>query len=237
MKNHMKHFCFIDPRTKILLLFLCVGISLIAPSIKYELFLVVIIALFGLYQQVIRYTVISFVIYLIVYALTLCILTCQSEFQIALTAFFGLVHKVYPCGMISGIIISTTHVGEFLTAMYKMHIPQKIIIPLTVMLRYLPAIKKDLGYIKDAMHLRDISPTWKGFLKNPLLTMECIYVPLMMRASLTADELTIAAITRGIENPVKRTSLIHLGFHIQDGCVILIFIIIACLTWISGVYL
>ena len=88
MKNHMKHFCFIDPRTKILLLFLCVGISLIAPSIKYELFLVVIIALFGLYQQVIRYTVISFVIYLIVYALTLCILTCQSEFQIALTAFF-----------------------------------------------------------------------------------------------------------------------------------------------------
>lgn len=33
------------------------------------------------------------------------------------------------------------------------------------------------------------------------MTIECIYVPLMMAASKAADELSIASITRGIENP------------------------------------
>ena len=55
--------------------------------------------------------------------------------------------------------------------------------------------------------------------------IECTVVPLLMSATGTADELSAAAITRGIENPVKKTCIIDLRFHVQDficlviGCV------------------
>ena len=100
-------------------------------------------------------------------------------------AWMGLFYKVYPCGMLSGIILSTTKVNEFLTAMNKAHISKKIVIPLAVMLRYIPTVKEDWCYIKDAMRLRDVTPSVKGIIKNPVMTIECIYVPLMMVASKT----------------------------------------------------
>lgn len=37
-----------------------------------------------------------------------------------------------------------------------------------------------------------------------------------MSATTTADELSAAAITRGIENPVAKTCIVDLRFHIQD---------------------
>ena len=39
-------------------------------------------------------------------------------------AFLGLVHKVYACGMLAGIVISTTKVGEFLSSMARLHVPK-----------------------------------------------------------------------------------------------------------------
>ena len=38
-------------------------------------------------------------------------------------------------------------------------------------------------------------------------TIDCIYVPLLMSASRAADELSMAAVARGIENPVARTAV------------------------------
>ena len=69
------------------------------------------------------------------------------------------------------------------------------------MLRYIPTIQEDWHFVKDAMRMRDVSPSLGGFLSHPGMTVECIYVPLMMMASKAADELSIASVTRGIENP------------------------------------
>lgn len=93
------------------------------------------------------------------------------------------------------------------------------------MLRYIPTIQEDWHYIKDAMRMRDISPSLKGFITNPSMTVECIYVPLMMAASKAADELSIASVTRGIENPKPRTCLVQIKFKISDGIVFLCFLI------------
>ena len=131
-------------------------------------------------------------------------------------AFLGLFHKVYLCGMLAGIVLSTTKVSEFLSAMNRIHAPKKLVIPLAVMLRYIPTIQEDWHFIKDAMRMRDVSPTPAGFLKNPGMTIECIYVPLMMAASKAADELSIASVTRGIENPNPRTCLVQIKCRAAD---------------------
>ena len=62
-----------------------------------------------------------------------------------------LVIKVYPCGMLAGIAESTTRVNEFLSAMNKAHVPKKVVIPLAVMLRYLPTISERIGVLSKTL--------------------------------------------------------------------------------------
>ena len=124
--------------------------------------------------------------------------------------------------MLAGLVISTTKVGEFLSAMARLRISKKLTIPIAVMLRYLPTIREDWHFIKDAMRMRDVSPSLGGFLSHPGMTVECIYVPLMMMASKAADELSIASVTRGIENPNPRTCLVQIKCGIADWTAMLI---------------
>ena len=216
---------WIDPRTKILLLLLCVLSATMAPSLLYEMLIVALVACFGIVCGKVRYSIIGVIVYGGFYLLTQAVLQMPSgNVQVMLIAFLGLVHKVYPCGILSGIIISTTKVGEFLSAMNRSHISQKIVIPIAVMLRYVPTIREDWHFIKDAMRMRDVSPNLKNFILHPAMTIECIYVQLMMAASKTADELTVASVTRGIENPTQRTSYVRIGFGIADLIVVLAFL-------------
>lgn len=208
---------WIDPRTKLLLLLLCVLSAMMAPSLNYELGLIILIALLGIISGKWRYSLIFSVLYFVIYLITETVVNMdEGTLRTMLIAFLGLFHKIYPCGMLSGIFISTTKVSEFMSAMNRIHTPKKIVIPLAVMLRYMPTIHEDWHFIKDAMRMRDVSPSIKGLFTHPGITVECIYVPLMMAASKAADELSIASVTRGIENPKKRTCLVQIRFGITD---------------------
>ena len=208
---------WLDPRTKILLLLLCIFSAMMAPSLLYELGLVVLIGLLGVCFGKWKYAWKGVLFYALIVLLTFWIMdTMTGTWRTMFIAFLGLFHKVYPCGMLSGIVISTTKVSEFLSAMNRIHAPQKLVIPLAVMLRYIPTIQEDWRFIKDAMRMRDVSPSLKGLLTHPGITVECIYVPLMMAASKAADELSIASITRGIENPKPRTCLVQIHIGLMD---------------------
>lgn len=208
---------WIDPRTKLFLLLLCVFAAAVAPSMGYEMLLVLLIACFGTACRRARYSIFGALVYGAACLVSIAAMKTHGSVQVMLLAFLGLVHKVYPCGLLAGIVISTTKAGEFLTAMERSHVSQKIVIPMAVMLRYLPTVREDWRFIKDAMKMRDVSPTLKSFVTHPGMTVECLYVPLMMAASKTADELTVAAVTRGIENPKPRTSIVRIGFGVWDA--------------------
>jgi energy-coupling factor transport system permease protein len=221
-----KHGVWFDPRVKLLLLLLCVLSTMFSPSLAYGFGLVVLIALFGVLCGCARYSLIGVLAYALICALTAFALGASTGVSRTMfVAFFGLVHKVYPCGAMAGIMISTTKVSEFLSAMNRIHAPKKLVIPLAVMLRYLPSIREDWGFIKDAMKMRDVSPSLKGLMARPGATIECVYVPMMMAASKTADELSIASITRGIENPKPRTCLTRIRFGIVDLIAVLCFLV------------
>ena len=78
---------------------------------------------------------------------------------------------------------------------------------ISVTLRYFPAIREEVGYIRDAMKLRDI---------RGLARLECTVMPLMVSATETAEELSAAAVTRGIENPARKTSAVSLRISPLD---------------------
>lgn len=215
-----KKWLWFDPRAKLFLIFMCVAASMFAPSLTYQIVLVILIAVLGVLSGKWKYAIKAVCAYLIVCVLTVWIMAeMTGTLRVMFVAFLGLFHKVYACGMLAGIVLSTTKVSEFLSAMNRIHAPKKLVIPLAVMLRYIPTIQEDWHFIKDAMRLRDVSPSWAGMLTHPVMTVECIYVPLMMEASKAADELSIASITRGIENPNPRTCLVQIKCGVADWIV------------------
>lgn len=224
-KKQLIHF---DPRTKVILMILSMFAAATAPSLLYECVLILMIAVFGVLCGKIRYSLMGAAVFGCLYYVTVFYLqTGSGTIHTMFTAWLSLVFKVYPCGMLAGITVSTTRVNEFLSAMNKAHISKKIVIPLAVMLRYIPTIREDWHYIKDAMRLRDVSPSIKGFFIHPGLTAECLYAPLLLAASKAADDLAIASVTRGIENPKPRTCLIRIQLRIQDILMVLCFLTIA----------
>lgn len=126
--------------------------------------------------------------------------------------------KMLPCLMVGSLLIHTITLWELTVALRKLHVPQKLIIPICVTLRYFPAIKEEAGHIRDAMSLRDI----RGIDK-----VEAMLVPLMVSATATAEELSAAAVTRGIEDPAEKTSMIRLHSTALDWIVTGIAIIFA----------
>ena len=226
----------LDPRTKLFMLLLCVIAASIAPSLLYGAGLVALIGITGFLCGYRRSALMSMAGYALLYVLTLWAAGMAGTLRTTLLAAFGLFHKVYPCGMMGGLFIASTKVNEFLSAMHRLHIPKQAVIPLAVMIRYFPAINEDWHYIKDAMRMRDVSPTLAGFVKQPVMTVECIYVPLLTAASKTADELSIAAITRGIENPKPRTCLVRVQFHPVDFIIAFVFLLYAAAGFLLGNY-
>ena len=104
-------------------------------------------------------------------------------------------------------MLTCTPLRYLIVALRQLHIPQKLIVAISVTLRYFPAIREEIGYIRDAMKLRNI---------RGLDRLECTVMPLMVSATETAEELSAAAVTRGIENPARKTSAISLRLTTLD---------------------
>ena len=127
-------------------------------------------------------------------------------------------------------IVRTTKVNEL--TMTKMKIPKPATITLAVTLRYFPAIVEEWSHIREAMRLRPIASTQKSIPKKIAVNVECYLVPLFIAASKTADELTAAALTRGIENPTQRTCR---GYHQISRIDIFIIILCVIIVFTAGI--
>lgn len=208
----------LDPRTKLFILFAGNMSVFFASSIRYEVTLACVILVLGIlcgaYEFSFKMAVVYFMILIVQMTGSIYL---SGTLEIMIISFCMFIRKIFPCGMLGGILISTTRVNEFMAAMNRINMPKSIVIPLTIMLRYFPMVDEDWNYIKDAMKMRDVSPSFRGLLIDPLQTIECAYVPLMMSASKIADELSAAAVTRGIENPKPRTCLQHICFSYMDA--------------------
>lgn len=150
-----------------------------------------------------------------------------------LPAFFvlavcSIMTRFMPGIMMGAFLIASTSVSEFIAAMKRLHLSEKIIIPMSVIFRFFPTISEEYGAIKDAMRMRGIR--FGG--KNPFLMVEYRIVPLMISIVKIGDELSAAALTRGLGAPVCRTNICRIGFHVQD--VIAILLCILCFVLFFG---
>ena len=215
----------IDPRIKVLLVFITVIFSIVVPTGVYTCVWVAMVTVLGLLLGRIKKTIRAAVIFAALWSFAIFILPMlHGTAHISLLVWLGLVFKCYPSCMIAGVIIGTTQISEFMAA-----VPRTIVMPLAIMFRYFPTLKEDWSHIKDAMSIRGISLSPLCFIKKPGEVIDALYLPLLVTASKTADELAASAITRGIENPSKRTSRLDIRIKFIDIITLLIFAMVLLL--------
>ena len=153
------------------------------------------------------------VTYAILFALELTVLPLLTgTWNFILGAAVGIYTHMLPGFIMGYYLVSTTTVSEFVAAMEKMHIPQKIVIPMSVVFRFFPTVKAEYAAIRDAMKM-----------------LEYRIVPLMMSIAKIGEELSAAALTRGLGAPQKRTNICKIGFGPLD----IFFFLLAIPCWVG----
>ena len=134
----------------------------------------------------------------------------------------GLVLRLFPAFAMGNYIIKSTTASECITSLSRMYIGRNITIPLSVLFRFLPTMQEESAAIKDAMRMREIQFGTKKFWQNPMALLEYRFIPLMISVVKIGDELSAAALTRGLGAPVRRTNVCEIGFHVQDFSAIVV---------------
>ncbi|MFQ6963517.1 MAG: energy-coupling factor transporter transmembrane component T [Oscillospiraceae bacterium] len=149
-----------------------------------------------------------------------------------LSVFTLFIRVMIPVVLFASTFIATTKVSELIAAMYSLKIPRSITITFAMVLRFFPTFSEEIHNIYDAMKLRGIKVSWKNVFTRPLLLLEAMAVPIVMRSASIAEELSASAVTRGIDNPAQRTSFIHLKVHkkILSYCLFLLRSLLFCFT-------
>lgn len=217
-----------DARTKFALLF-GVGISsLMFPPFWLEaatfVLMALLLALNGQVKTSIKFTAVFLIMLLLDWTLSLKVSGGFAALFFTLVRFGRLMLPIFMSGIL---LMKTTSVSEFMLSFERMHLPNKLIIPLSVMFRFIPTISEEWHSIRDAMRFRGIGISVRSVLTKPMMTLEYTMVPLLMSTATIADELAAASLSRGLDADTKRTCIEEVRLRTQDYLLILFSIVIA----------
>lgn len=215
----------LDPRTKLYLLVVFSIVMIDGKTDGISFWLKPALALVPFFLLLSGRKKRAAVLYLIVFAVSWTVnvfflpyMGLTGTIILSLPAQFGT--RWFPGAMMGCYLLSTTKVSEFVLAMQRMHIPEAFIIPFSVMFRFFPTISEEAQAIGNAMRMRGI--TGKAFFRNPQAALEYRIVPLMMSVVTIGNDLSAAALTRGLGNGKKRTSICRIGFCWKDYALMLL---------------
>lgn len=195
-----------DLRTKLMLILVVNLFLLLSHSLIFELVLVfgclLLITIDGQAKSAFHFLI----VFLIMLGIDQLLTPYINGFFFTLVSFITVaLRKFLPCFILGKWILTKTEVSEFVAVMWKLRLPQTAIIPLSVVFRYFPTIKEEWASIRAAMKMRGIH-----------VSLEHIMVPLLMSAVNVSEELSAAALCRGLDSPEPHTSLVQVRFRFSD---------------------
>ena len=195
-----------DLRTKFMLILVVNLFLLLSHSVIFELVLVfgclLLITIDGQAKSAFHFLI----VFLIMLGIDQLLTPYINGFFFTLVSFITVaLRKFLPCFILGKWILTKTEVSEFVAVMWKLRLPQTAIIPLSVVFRYFPTITEEWASIRAAMKMRGIH-----------VSLEHIMVPLLMSAVNVSEELSAAALCRGLDSPEPHTSLVQVRFRFSD---------------------
>lgn len=167
------------------------------------------------------------VLYLAIFAIGWLFLLVPNSVTASFAAMFVMVKCIFCIGMFASNMIATTRVGELACALQKLHLPRHAIIALCVALRFFPTMAGEFKAVVEALKVRGMAITLKTVVTHPVQLMEHVLVPVMNRLSIVADELSNAAVVRGMDSEKTRTSFYSLRLGVADWLFLVAFLMLA----------
>lgn len=127
-------------------------------------------------------------------------------------------------------LLRTVSASEFVAAMQRIHCPDALAIPASIIFRFFPTIAEEYRDIRTAMRMRGISGV-----RNPVAMLEYRFVPLLVSVVGIGNELAMSAVTRGLGSAHRRTTLCDIGFRAGDAVVIVVLAVAVILLIAGGV--
>lgn len=214
-----KQALYVDPRTK---LFLLLAMNIVMLNTSSGILLSHLRFIIGFLPFVMLLTAkrykagwVYLAIYLISHVILLYVLDYTGGFLMMLLGFLSSMGtKFVPGGMLGVYFFGSTRVNEFVASMERMHVPQKVIIPVSVMFRFFPTVKEEAEGISDAMRMRKLGFSY--FFSKPAEILEYRLVPLMIAVVNIGEDLSASALTRCLGYQKSRTNISRCGFGWLD---------------------
>ncbi|MDR1238247.1 MAG: energy-coupling factor transporter transmembrane protein EcfT [Propionibacteriaceae bacterium] len=132
--------------------------------------------------------------------------------NLILAGLASLVARLAPGIFMAYIAVISIRVGELMAGLAAIHLPRLVIIPAAVILRFLPTVREESASVQTAMSARGLSLTRVG----PLAWLEYRLIPLIMSTLRCGEELSQAALTRGLGRPVRTHRIARIGMRPVD---------------------
>ena len=225
MNKLRKHGVYYDSRIKLLLILLTSALAFALGGGLTGLLLFGVVCLFallsGLWKTSIKFAIVYIVLLVLVQVLPIHLSSVITFFLLRILT-------------IALALNQTTEISELIAALQASHIPQAIVIPVAIILRFLPSLKQDVLYIKQGMKTRGVGLSFWRIVSHPAQTYEGFLIPILMRLLMTATELSASAETRGISYPCEKTHYILVDFRLRDSILLIgMLALFAVVIWTS----
>ena len=206
-----------DVRTKTVLLLVTGICTFIVNTLSFEAAMVLLISALQLVSNRETLNIRFLLLYFVLAAIQLVLFpilpdTATMILSVPIVNF----RKMFPSIMAVLFLIKTTRVNEAIATMTKMRMPKAVTVTFAVALRYIPVLGEEWRHIHDAMKIRQLDFRNLGLFRGIAKRAECCLVPILISTTKTAEDLSAAAITRGIENPSPGTCRGYKKMACQD---------------------
>lgn len=213
-----------DPRAKFVALIIVASILLSIGNEGFMALIRTVLALLPLVLLALSHRIRAGLTYIVAYAIASAVSVLSSMLLTGPLLFLalgmtGIIRQFLPGIMMGFWFVSTTTVSEFMAACDRIRLSQAIEIPLVVMMRYFPTIAQDYSQISDAAKMKGL-----GLSQGPITAAENRLVPLLASAVRGGEDLSAAALTRGLGAPIQRTNICKIGLR---GCDVILLLICA----------
>ena len=170
----------LDPRTKLFILLWCNYLLVAQIRGMLEVATVVFLAFLFILARKEKSGLIYLFSYFVMLMTDYFIIARVGETLAMILIFFAVSLRLLLPTMMAGVyLMQTTSLGELTLGLQKLKIPESVLIPVVVTVRFLPTIKQDYQHIRYAMKFRGIFLSGGDMIKRPILFFEYILIPMM----------------------------------------------------------
>lgn len=116
-------------------------------------------------------------------------------------------------------VVAAAPSGQLIATLDRMKIPKAVTLSLAILFRFLPTIREEYSHIRDGQKFRGIATSFMEGICHPFSTLEYTLIPLLIRTSKIADELSASASVRGVKLKGQSSSWHDIQLGRWDWCI------------------